>query len=166
MQREGHLGVTLGCYAPIGALTFAIGFEDLALIGALGAAGLSMAPDVDMRIPFLTHRGPTHTIWFALLVGSLCGSGGIMVGQSSGVLAALGLGLWAGLVGTVTIGSHLLADALTPAGIRPFAPVRDQSYSWEVARASNPIANYGLLTLGVGTVAGALWVGRTVADLL
>lgn len=165
MQREGHLGAALGSYAPIGGVTFAMGFEELAFLGALGAAALAMAPDVDMRIPFLTHRGPTHTVWFALLVGILCGVGGILVGQSSGILAALGVGLWGGVVGTIAVCSHLLADALTPAGIRPFVPLRSQSYSYDLARASNPIANYGLLTLGIATVAGALWVGRMIAGL-
>lgn len=165
MHREGHLGVALGSYAPIGAFTLALGFEDLAIMGALGVAALAMAPDIDIRIPFLTHRGPTHTVWFAALVGILCAVGGILVGQSSGVLTALGLGLWAGVVGTVTVCAHLLADALTPAGIRPFAPVRDRSYSYDLARASNPIANYGLLTLGVVAVAGALWIGQSIADL-
>lgn len=165
MHREGHLGVALGSYAPIGAITLGIGFEDLAIMGALGAAGLAMAPDIDIRIPFLTHRGPTHTVWFAGLVGILCVVGGIVAGQSSGILAALGLGLWAGVVGTVTVCAHLLADALTPAGIRPFAPIRDRSYSYGFARASNPIANYGLLVLGMTAVGGALWVGQKIASL-
>jgi inner membrane protein len=28
-----------------------------------------MVPDYDQRVPGIAHRGPTHTVWFAALVG-------------------------------------------------------------------------------------------------
>lgn len=58
-----------------------------------------------------------------------------------------------------------LADALTPAGVRPFAPYRDGFYSYDLARASNPIANYALLAVGVLAAGGALAVGNAIAGL-
>jgi inner membrane protein len=68
----------------------------------------------------------------------------------------------AGLLGYVGIHSvltHLLADALTPMGIEPFAPLDGRSYSLDLWKASNPAANYGLLAVGVLADAGALLVG-------
>lgn len=165
MHREGHVGVALFAYAPVGAITLGAGFQELAVLGAVGSVGLAMAPDVDLRIPMIRHRGLTHTIWFALAIGGLCGTAGVLVGASEGILQALGLGTWGFFVGTLTVISHVLADALTPAGVRPFAPFRDDEYSLGVARASNPIANYMLLGLGVVAVAAALWIGNAVQSL-
>ena len=44
---------------------------------------------------------------------------------------------------------HLLADVVTPAGLKPFWPVSDRRYTLDIVRADNPLANYGLLVLGV-----------------
>lgn len=165
MHREGHVGAALLAYAPIGAVTLGAGFDDLAIFGALAAVGLAMAPDIDLRIPGIQHRGITHTVWFALAVGSLGAIAGAYVGASEGVLAALGLAVWGFLVGAITIGAHVFADALTPAGVRPFAPYRDRAYSFAIARASNPIANYVLLGIGVAAIAAGLWLSNTVTGL-
>lgn len=50
-------------------------------------------------------------------------------------------------VGTGTIGSHIAADALTPAGVPPWQPVDDTHYSLDIVQAKNPLANYALLGL-------------------
>lgn len=160
MHREGHIGAALVAYAPVGAVTLALGFETLALVGAVAAGGLSMLPDYDQRVPGLDHRGPTHTVWFALLVALVLGTVGGLTGQSSGPLAVLGLAAFGFALGFLTIGSHILADSLTPAGVRPFAPYRDRHYSYDLARASNPIANYALLAVGVVAVVLALALGN------
>jgi inner membrane protein len=165
MYREGHVGAALIAYAPVGTVTLATGFEELAVFGALGAVGLAMTPDVDQRIPGIKHRGITHTVWFAAIIGATCGAAGALVGASDGILAGVGLTVWGFVVGTVVTASHVFADALTPAGVRPLAPYRDQEYSVAFARASNPIANYLLLAVGVGAVAAALWIGTTLGSL-
>jgi hypothetical protein len=61
------------------------------------------------------------------------------------------------LLGTVSnrqlaVLSPLFADALTPMGVRPLEPRDDRELCYDGARASNPVANYGLLVLG-GAVA-------------
>ena len=99
MYREGHVGAALLAYAPVGFVVAAAGFRFLSLIGGIGVAALAMLPDYDQKVPGVDHRGPTHTVWFAVVVG------------------------------VVTIGSHIAADALTPAGVRPFAPVRTRRYT-------------------------------------
>ena len=77
MHREGHIGAALVAYAPVGAVALALGFETLALVGAVAAGGLSMLPDYDQRVPGLDHRGPTHTVWFALVVGVVLRDGDV-----------------------------------------------------------------------------------------
>lgn len=156
MHREGHVGVALLAYAPVGALTLALGFGHLALLGAGGAVVLAMLPDYDQRVPGLEHRGPTHTVWFALAVGAVLGVFGGLSGAEHGLLSALALAVWASVVGVATVGSHIVADALTPAGVRPLAPYRNRHYSYDLARARNPLANYALLALGVLAAGAAL----------
>jgi len=163
VHREGHVGAALALYAPVGFLAFVSGFRSLAVLGAIGAVALAMLPDQDMRIPLVSHRGVTHTLWFALLVAGVLGVAGVYLGREQGVTGAAGIGAFAALVGFVTIVSHIAADALTPMGVRPFAPVRGRKYTVALATASNPIANYLLLVLGGAIAVGALVLASTMA---
>ncbi|SNR57479.1 metal-dependent hydrolase [Halorubrum vacuolatum] len=166
MHRPGHYGASLIAYSPIGFLTVAIGAVELAVAGAVAAVAAAMVPDWDLRVPFITHRGPTHTVWFALLVGVVFGIVAGVLGASSGTGVALVLGGFGFVVGVSTVIGHLVADALTPAGIRPLAPWRDRRYTFDIAKASNPIANYALFGLGIGVAIVALALGTAVADLI
>lgn len=162
MHKEGHVGAALLVYSPVGMVAALVGGSEVAMLGALVAGGLSTLPDVDSTLPGVSHRGPTHTVWFALVVGvALAGVGGYL-GARQGPTAGLGGGLFGLLVGTGTVCSHLAADVITPAGIEPFAPVRDRWYSYDVVTSANPIANYALLGLGVATVAFSLGVARSL----
>ncbi|WP_049941261.1 metal-dependent hydrolase [Halorhabdus utahensis] len=165
MHREGHVGAALLAYAPVGFIVFVVGFEGAAMAGAVGAGLLAMVPDYDQHVPGITHRGLTHTVWFAALVGLGLGLAGVAIGSNDGTLTAIGLGVFGLLVGTVTILSHIAADALTPMGVEPYAPVRDDHYSYDVARAANPIANYGLLALGIAASGVALVVGNALTNM-
>ena len=126
------------------------------------AVGGAMIPDLDMRIPGIQHRGITHTVWFALVAGISLGVGGVVLGSSSGALVAVGLGAFGFLVGTLTVGAHLLADALTPMGVRPLEPVDDREVSLDVAKAANPLANYALLSLGIAATGLAAVAGQAL----
>jgi inner membrane protein len=98
-------------------------------------------------------------------VGVVCGGVGALVGSSGDVADAVGLSAFGFVVGFVTVASHVAADALTPTGVCPFAPVRGKSYSLGVARASNPVANYGLLLVGSAATLAAVRAGVVVANL-
>ncbi|OYR76144.1 metal-dependent hydrolase [Halorubrum ezzemoulense] len=162
MYRKGHVGASLVVYAPFGFLVTALLSIEAGLVGAAGVASTAMVPDLDMRVPVVRHRGITHTVWFALFVGVVLGGVGLAVGLQRGLAEALLFGAAAFLFGAVTIVSHILADALTPTGIRPYAPVRDTEYSLGLFTAANPFANYGLLGLGGVVVAVALVAGEAV----
>lgn len=43
----------------------AVGYQDAALLGGIAMAGLSMVPDLIISVPFVPHRGPTHTVHYA-----------------------------------------------------------------------------------------------------
>ena len=162
MYHKGHVGASLLVYAPFGFLVTALASIEAGLVVAAGVASIAMVPDLDMRIPFVKHRGITHTVWFALLVGAAFGTVGLAVGFQRGIAEALLFGGAGFLFGAVTIVSHLLADVLTPMGIRPFAPVRDTEYTLDLVTAANPLANYTLLGLGGIVAAVALVAGAAV----
>ncbi|RZH69452.1 metal-dependent hydrolase [Natrinema altunense] len=152
MYQEGHYGGALLAYAPVGTVVALAGHAEVAIVGGLICVGLSTLPDCDHRLPLIDHRGPTHTVPFALLVGAGLAALAAVLVDASSAFADLGFVSLAFLVGFVSIGSHLLVDALTPMGVRPFWPLSRRRYSLEVTTAANPVANYGLFGLGIGAV--------------
>lgn len=162
MHREGHIGMSLLAYSPLAFLTAALGFQEVAVGGAVVAGGLAMVPDLDMRVPFVKHRGITHTVWFAVGLGGLAAVFGVVAGLSQGVLAGIGIGSFGGVVVVVSVVSHLFADALTPMGIQPWKPRSATKYSLDLFTAANPIANYALLVVGGVAAAGAFAAGAAI----
>lgn len=156
MYQVGHYGASLFVYAPLGAGVAAAGHETVAIVGGLVCVSLSTLPDCDHQLPFVEHRGPTHTVLFALLVGAALAAAAAVLVDAASPLVDVGFVGFAFVVGALSIGSHLLADALTPMGIRPFWPISRRRYTWNVTPAKNPIANYALLAAGVGAVLGAV----------
>lgn len=157
MYATGHYGAALLVYAPVGFLLMRVE-PTLALVGGAGVLALSTVPDFDLRLPFVTHRGVTHTLLFTLAASALLGAVGWQLGQESyqplgGPTTAAAFGFGVGLLG---LGSHLLADVLTPMGVAVFWPLSSKRYSLSVARAANPLANWGLFALGVFATAAAL----------
>ncbi|RKS75794.1 inner membrane protein [Haloarcula quadrata] len=158
MHRPGHYGTALICYAPIAVIVMALGVVEMAVAGGAIVVGGAMLPDYDQRVPGISHRGPTHTVWFALAVGAVLGGAGALIG---GVIPAV----VGGVSGVLLVLAHLLADVLTPMGIRPFAPVRDTRYTLDVGKAANPVANYALLVVGILVAGTALYAGRMLTSL-
>jgi inner membrane protein len=56
--------MALLAYSPVALVTTAAGYTDLAIAGTVTAGALTMVPDLDIRIPFVEHCGPTYTAWF------------------------------------------------------------------------------------------------------
>jgi inner membrane protein len=160
MYRNGHYGAALLFVAPIGTILVAMSHVELALLAGADALALAVVPDLDHRVPFITHRGPTHTVWFALLVGVTLAGGSALVIAATAMTVLMGF-----VVGAGTIVSHIAADALTPAGVRPWSPLDDTHYSFDIVRAKNPLANYALLGLGIAVTVGAVWVGSALGSL-
>lgn len=149
----------MGVYAPLAAWLIEQGRVDLALGGAALVAWLTMIPDLDHQLPRISHRGPTHSLAFALAVGAALGlATDFFVVAAFGDLAA---GAWIVAPGfesalasfvfalaALTIVGHLLADVITPMGVRPFWPISDRSYTLRITTARNRAANYLLLAGG------------------
>ncbi|SDZ75088.1 inner membrane protein [Haloplanus vescus] len=162
MYRRGHWGVSLLVFAPVGFALVSFGRPTLAVAGGAAMLWLSTVPDWDHRLPLISHRGPTHTLAFALLVG-LVGAGlgaGVaeVIPGSRSTLVAFGFG-----IGALGILAHLLADALTPAGVPLLWPLSGRDFSVYLTRADNTIANYALLAVGVCATAVAAVLAARMA---
>ena len=188
MHRRGHVGMALLAYAPIGFLLLRERQLDLALLGLLGVLVVEPLPDSDFWLPYLNHRGTSHSLLAALVVGGVIGTLGWVIGDRVTVMLAGSLadldtvtvGIFAGVfqwtaeqlraldgrvlasfgfvVGVFGVLVHLLADALTIAGIRPFLPLSRWRLSLSSLRADNPLANDVLLGLGVLVLASVFLV--------
>ena len=152
MYRLGHYGTALLVYAPLGLGLLHADLPELALLGGALSVGLAPVPDYDQRLPFVRHRGVTHTFLFAGVVGGVLAGLGWSVGASTAPQPPIVLAAFGAVVGTTSVLAHLLADVVTPAGIAPLWPVSGRTYTLDLVRADNTIANYLLLGLGVVAV--------------
>ena len=152
MYRKGHLGVSLLVFAPVGYWLVALSEPEIALLTGAVMCWLAMLPDIDHRLPLIEHRGVTHSLLFAALVGGLFGAVGVALAGAFSV-AGVSLGVVGFLLGVLTVGAHLLGDALTPAGVPLLWPL-PRTYSLSVTRADNTVANYALFALGIVVTGG------------
>ena len=160
MYVLGHLGISLLLYAPIAAWLVSTGQPTLAALTGLVMVALSSLPDVDTQTHRIAHRGPTHTVWFALGVGLVAavGSGLGAAYLNSLSLPPLWAAGWFGSVALVTICGHLAGDLITPMGIWPFRPLSTYHRSLDLTPSKNPRANRLWFAAGVVVLAATLLV--------
>lgn len=178
MYRRGHHGVALLVYAPVAYVLLDENRPILAAVGAVLMFLLATFPDIDQRIRFVKHRGATHTVLFALVVGVLLAGFGWLVGNATTGLAdqfvavvssssdgahtsgsilslfserfsAIQLALFGFFIGTMAVLSHLLADLLTIMSFSPFWPLTSWSCSLGITKAANPASNWLLYMVGL-----------------
>jgi membrane-bound metal-dependent hydrolase YbcI (DUF457 family) len=98
MNRKGHVGMTLLAFAPVVYLLASDGKLLLAVLGWLGIQAVEPLPDQDFHLPFLNHRGLSHSLVAVLVVGGVFGAGGWFLGDRLFDLLyavfSTGAGLW------------------------------------------------------------------------
>lgn len=156
MHKTGHIGAALLVYSPVGLSLLLVGLNELAVLGGVGMIALATLPDCDHQLPVVSHRGPTHSLAFAVVLGAVLGVLGFVLGGYVSAVSAVAMGAFASLIGVLAVLSHLAADSITPMGIRPFWPVSRWHYSANVVPAKSPIANYLLLAVGIASVTAVL----------
>ena len=151
MYRHGHIGIALLILAPISYALIQSGQFALTGLLALGVLLIEPLPDNDHRIPRLSHRGVSHSLLTAGIIGLLCAECGWLLGRYLTVplahwlqttvlpatsitavtiateqLATLTPETLTGLgfvIGVLGICVHLAGDIITVSGIQPFLPV-------------------------------------------
>ncbi len=167
MHREGHHGFNALLYAPIALVTAFVVSVELAIVGAVLFVGLSSVPDFDRHfdknmnsnrsdlwtlVP-IKHRGFTHTVWFAGIAGAFGVVLSVVMAPQHPVEVTAPFGFLMAFGGII---GHIIGDAFTPMGVRPFRPVKQTRYSLAWFKAKNPIANYGFLLIGFIALLSAL----------
>lgn len=154
MYRKGHLGVSLLVFAPVGYWLVAAGEPETAVLSGVVMLWLAMLPDIDHRLPMIEHRGPTHSLAFAVLVGAGFAVLGLAL-EGAFSVAGVGLPVFGFALGFLTVFAHLLGDTLTYAGVNYLWPL-PRTFSFSLTRADNVTANYGLFGAGIVVAAGTM----------
>ena len=175
MYRYGHIGIVLLVYAPFTYVLLTTGHPTLAILCGLGILAIEPLPDRDFRLPFLSHRGISHSLFAALLIGLVMGAVGWLVGryaispivqafQESSIIRltdsenilrdlrvydAEAFSLIGFAVGVFGVIAHLLGDMITISGIRPFLPFSHRHVSLSSVHSDSLIANSALFVLGI-----------------
>jgi inner membrane protein len=136
MYAMGHYGIVLMMVSPVLYGLLATNMYLTAGIFTVSSFITATLPDIDLKFPmnrFVSHRGFTHTIWFACIVGviaTLCVVPFVNI-LSESVAYTMGI-VFTGTVFGVF--AHILGDVITPTGITPFAPF-GQRYSYHITTA-------------------------------
>ncbi len=168
MHKEGHIGLGLLLYSPLAFWFVDLGWTMAFGLGMIAFGAWSFLPDVDMTLP-IRHRGPTHSVVFALFAGVLTAAGfGWLASQGAFdlpgvsppwlfVSLAVGIGFVSGFGGVI---AHILGDVLTPMGVRPFWPRSDREYSLNLVLAADEEANRQLSFIGAVALTAALVLAK------
>lgn len=140
MHAKGHFGLTL-LVLSLFSIPIGLGPDNIMIFVIFLSAGLSSIPDIDLNLG-IKHRGLTHNILFAIIVGILFG---VLFGYSSGIVYGL-IGFASGFLGVML---HLLGDLMTYQPFRPLWPLNDREISYGLFAAKSETANKGFLSLGI-----------------
>ncbi|MFB6143280.1 MAG: metal-dependent hydrolase [Halorientalis sp.] len=163
MYRPGHHGTVMLVYAPFGGVLAALGFELLGLLGAMFVFCAAMVPDLDRYVDWVDPRGATHTVWFALAFGAVTGLVTALVGPAALGFSTAWSFAYGFALGTFVVVVHVASDALTPEGVRPFAPLSDRHFRFESEFTADPPGNYALFGIGLLALGVAFLIGGTIA---
>jgi inner membrane protein len=165
MQRLGHIGLALLFTAPLSIVAGLTGGRISMMIIYAPSLMMALVPDNDVWIPFIRHRGITHTLVLgipqAVVIGAVFGSIAASAPETTSISILLGV-----LAATVGFLSHLVGDALTVGsgkyGIKPLWPFSRWEFRIGVTRSKSILWNQGLLFIGVGALLAAISVVQSV----
>ncbi|KZN26112.1 hydrolase [Haladaptatus sp. R4] len=150
MNPLGHFGIVLFVF---GFVTFGLVTRDkirAAKIVTVAALAMGIAPDIDLHMAQLSHRGLTHTLWAALLAGGVLA----FIVYCFEPLALDGKreeSFYGFVTGFGGVCCHLAGDVITPMGIKPLYPVLKKPHTFNLVYANNGPANIALLVVGILT---------------
>ena len=148
-----------------------VGLDEVAAENDSQLRAVALGPgldDVDHRLPGVPHRGPTHSLLFAGVVGAAFAGAASLAEPVFSVAASLAEPVFSvavpGGVSMVAFGfllgfgavvAHLLGDVITPAGIN-FLWAYPKTWSLSLTTADSTLWNWGLCVLGVVAMAAAV----------
>lgn len=179
MDRHGHAGLNLLVYTPIAYYLIQSDQTALAFFGLLGLLTLEPLVDIDRFLPISEHRGTSHSLLGALVVGVLCGVGAyVLTGYFLTSLTELAFGqpvIVSGsteqspfnlvrnaqigfLIGFGSVLVHLLGDSLTSSGVRPLLPFAQSRLSFDLVSREG-WSQFVLFAVGLVAFGGTVLLG-------
>ncbi len=169
MEKEGHLGTTWLLGAGVILL---VGLPE-GIAATVIMTLVATIPDQDQYIPstLVQHRGPTHSVLFALGVAFVIASTvtypahiGQQVAVDYGVMSSMVITpteIWLFLSGAIALSmlGHIATDLLTKGGgykIAPLWPVSSTTVALGLCTADDERWNAGLLASGITAFLGAV----------
>jgi membrane-bound metal-dependent hydrolase YbcI (DUF457 family) len=173
MHRKGHWDVLLLAYAPVLWVLLEANRLPIAIAGAVIVYVTEPLPDLDFRLPFLTHRGTSHSLLGVVVIGALVGTicyAIAMYGSPLLELAGLSLrpiqaSIYGFIFASFGVVAHLLGDVITRRGICPFLPVSRYRVSVLPIRAESRSVNLLLLLAGIIAIVGIVLTSTPVGAL-
>lgn len=178
MDRHGHVGLDFLVFTPIAYYLFWSGRAWLVLFGLLGLLVLEPLVDLDRFVPGAEHRGASHSLFGALVVGVVCGVVVyVLTGYFVTSLTKLAFGqpvivsgsteqspfnlarnAWIGFViGTGSVLLHLLGDSLTDSSVRPLLPFAESRLSFDLVSREG-WSQFVLFAAGLSAFGGTILV--------
>lgn len=169
MNRKGHIGLALLAAAPVQFLAGSI-LPQWGFLVAGAAVLADRIPDIDQRLPLVSHRGLTHTVLFGVITSlSLAavlatGLTAIQTGPHASVSAMAGVTenravFTVSFVGfALGFASHLFGDMLIEAydyALHPLWPFSDARFALGWISA-NSKAIWDVVFLAAGVLASLL----------
>lgn len=158
-------------------------------VGILGIFTILVVATTWRAFKSISHRGITHTVWFALFIGatSMCIGitaattlayiGGINIsaepfGSFYSVTSIIAFGLYCGFLGTIGIIFHFIGDMITPTKVAPFYPYSNKRYGRELelfghrSLAKSKFWNGLFAVLGSGAILGVMLIHPDVRPIV
>lgn len=179
MYKTGHMGTNALIYSPVLFVLVLLDYTAIGVVGLFVTSQMASIPDIDLRSNIFKHRGFTHTFTFATIIGIIFSIITIPILILLFYLGVLNLTygnvaitlIGSNILGFITITNHILADAITPAGVRPFQKppmlpnmsiFSDKRYTFDIVYAKNKMANSALLIGGSLCNMIAIYVGTVI----
>ncbi len=137
MHSGGHAGLSLTILSFL-MITFDW-VNDKAIIICMLIVALSSLPDIDLRLCFVEHRGPTHTLFFGIISGIVFA----ILFDYAGWDWQIG---FISAFGAITL--HILGDIFTYQELKPFWPFSGYRIALRLCRSESRVVNKGLSSLG------------------
>lgn len=176
MNRKGHIGLALLVSAPFALLVGLLLNPRWSLIVVGTALLADRIPDTDQRLPFISHRGITHTVTFGIVASFVLAASFTTTATITQSSSAFGVGILENITTNLVLfaisllgfvlgfAAHLIGDMLIEAydyAVTPYWPFSSKpvALGWASAESKH-LWDWGLLLVGVltsvGLVAGVL----------